>query len=79
MEAIFSIYLELLDHHESELVEINGAGTVNINFFHHFLQLLWRRVLAEHGKEATEIVGGDGVLFDIINEDFEGSLNKKTG
>ena len=80
VEFTFPILITLFPNHLKwnypEFVEIDRSGTVNIDFFNHFFQFLWGWVHAQHSKKTGQVLVGDSVFFNVIDEDVESSLIK---
>ena len=57
-----------------KFVKIDRTRAVNIDFFDHFLEFVWSRVLAQHGKEPTQVIRRNSIFFYVVHENVESRL-----
>merc|ERR1712048_102293 len=66
----FLFFVHLHDHHDQELIEINGTRAILIDLEDDLLQLLWRRALAKKFHYTSEFTSAD-VTASIFVKDIE--------
>jgi len=54
-------------HHLHEFVEVNGAGSIGVDFFDHNIELLIRELIVEFPQDFSQTRGGDvSISFFVV-------------